>query len=61
MDYPPIDHRSMLYHYTHKVSHIEECTYTHGRWQMARSMLHNYTQKVSHIEELHIPMTDGPP
>ena len=30
-DHPSIDHRSMLYHYTHEVSHIEKCTYTHGR------------------------------
>ena len=29
---PPIDHRSMEDHYTKQVSHIEECTYTNGRW-----------------------------
>ena len=29
MDSPPIDHRSMLHNYIKKVSHIEECTYTH--------------------------------
>ena len=28
---PPIDHRSMEYHYTQYVSHIAECTYTNGR------------------------------
>ena len=29
---PPLDHRSILHHYIQLVSHIEECTYTHGRW-----------------------------
>ena len=29
---PQNDHRSMLYHYIHKVSHVEECTYIHGTW-----------------------------
>ena len=28
MDPPSIGHRSMLYNYTHEVSHIEKCTYT---------------------------------
>ena len=28
---PTIDHRSLEQHYTESVSHIEECTYTHGR------------------------------
>ena len=42
---PQIDHRSMLYLYTHEVSHIEKCTYTHGRWVAdGRCMLHYYTQ-----------------
>ena len=27
-----IDHTSMLHHYNQEVSHIEECTYTHGTW-----------------------------
>ena len=27
---PPVDHRSMEYHYTKEVSHIAECTYTKG-------------------------------
>ena len=46
----PID--LSLYNYTHKVSHIEKCTYTHGRWMAnGRSMLHHYTHKVSHREE----------
>ena len=52
---PPINHRSMLHQYTQKVSHIEECTYTHLRWTPLpidnRSMLHHYTQYISHIEE----------
>ena len=49
---PQIDHRSMSYHYINKVSYIEECTYTHGRWMTdGRSVLHHYTQYVSHIEE----------
>ena len=29
---PPIDHRCMQYHYTEYIKHIEECTYTEGRW-----------------------------
>ena len=29
--YPPMGHRSLEHHYTRSVSHIEECTYTHGR------------------------------
>ena len=32
---PQIDHISMLFNYTHKVSHIEKCTYTHGTYTMA--------------------------
>ena len=32
MDPSSIDHRSMQHHYTKEVSHIEVCTYMHGRW-----------------------------
>ena len=31
MDYPPINHTSMLNCYIQEVSHITECTYTHDR------------------------------
>ena len=44
---PPIDHRSMEYHYTKEVSHIAECTYTQGRCPPPihhRSMEHHYTE-----------------
>ena len=39
----PID--LCLYNYIYKVSYIEECTYTHGRWMAdGRSGLHHYTK-----------------
>ena len=47
----------MQHHYKQEVSHIEECTYTHGRLTLPppptehRSLQHHYTQEVSHIEE----------
>ena len=50
----PINHRYMLHHYTPSVSHIAQCTYTHGRCTPNplinyRYMLHCYTPSVSHI------------
>ena len=51
---PPIKHRCMQNHYTQYVLHIEECTYTLGRWPPPinhRSMLHYYIKEVSHITE----------
>ena len=47
---PSIGHRSMLYNYTHEVSHIEKCTYTmvDGPHPIDhRSMLFNYNHKDS--------------
>ena len=39
----PID--VCLYNDIHNVSHIEKCTYTHGRWVPdGRSMLQYYTK-----------------
>ena len=52
---PPIEHRSMEYHYTKEVSHIPECTYTLARCTPTpidhRCMEYHYTQYISHIEE----------
>ena len=52
---PPISNRSMIHHNTQEVSHIAECTYTHGRWTPPpidhRSMIHHNTQEVSHMAE----------
>ena len=45
--YPLIEHRSPEHHYTESVSHIEECTYTHGRYTPAiehRSLEHHDTR-----------------
>ena len=45
---PPIEHRSMKYHYTKEVSHIQECTYTLARCTPTpidhRCMEYHYTQ-----------------
>ena len=46
----PIKHRYMEYHYTEEVSHIAECTYTHGGLTLPsppikhRCMQNHYTQ-----------------
>ena len=46
---------SSLLNFSSQVSHIEACTYTHGRWNPHAidhtSMLHHYTQDISHTEE----------
>ena len=47
---PPIDHISIEGYYTNYVSHIEECTYTHGRSAPPpppiehRCLVNNYTK-----------------
>ena len=55
-------------HYTitpNKILHIEECTYTHGRWtplQLAIDLCYIITPMKFHIlKNAHIPMADGQP
>ena len=49
---PPIEHRSMEYHYTKLVLHIAKCTYTQDKCIPPpinhRSMKNHYTISVSH-------------
>ena len=64
---PQIDHRSTLYHYTQKVSHIEECTYTQDQMDHFQSTIgidpcNTITPNNFHIKKnAHIPMADEPP
>ena len=62
---PPINHRSMEYHYTKQVSHIAECTYTQGRCtplQLTIDLWNTTTPNKFHIlQNAHIPMADVPP
>ena len=63
-DLTPIDHRSVEHHYTKSVSHIEECTYTHGRCtpQLTTDLWNTITPNQCHIQKnAHLPMVDVPP